>query len=69
MDFKPTFGKVLVSIILTLLANLFDVWFLEECEKLLNCYVDSLINGWFIWIPLLIVIYIIFSLNFIFRKK
>lgn len=69
MDFRPTLGKVLVTVLIPLIANFIGVQFLGGCEGFLNCYADSLIGGWFIWLPLLIVIYIIFSLNLILKKK
>jgi len=62
MNFKPSKWKVIGSILIILIINIFGMSLLGGCERFLNCYIDSLIGIWFFWLLLLIIIYTIWSL-------
>ena len=61
MNFKPTLWKIVVSIILALGSNLIFVNFEGGCRGI-YCYYPSFINYKFLWLFVLLIIYLMWSL-------
>ena len=62
MNFKPNLWKIIVSICLALIANLFGMVFLGGCVGFINCYLQGLAKVWMVWLIILVMVYIIWSL-------
>ncbi len=61
MNLKFRKLKIIIGIIIILIANFFVMQFDAGCLGFFKCYIDSLIEIWFIWIIVLICVYLIGS--------
>lgn len=61
MNFKPNRYKVIVSIILAILSNFMFVNFEGGCKGI-YCYFPQSVSYQFLWLIVLIVVYLIWSL-------
>jgi hypothetical protein len=61
MNFKPTLWKTIVSVVLALLSNFIFVNLEGGCKGI-YCYFPQSINYKFLWLLVLAIIYIIWSL-------